>query len=210
MKYLFNFENINMNKGPIFISCSKGIQPFLSEEISSLGFPVIHEAFAGILTKGGLDDARPLNLFLRTAHRVLYLLSEFKAKTPDELYRHLSAVAWEDYIHEDGYISVASTVDTPGIKDSRYANQKCKDAIVDRLLKKYGRRPDSGPEKDSTVIHLHWKDDSCAVYIDTSGEPLSRRGYRKIPFKAPLQETLAAALIMATKYNGKGNFVNPM
>lgn len=199
-----------MNKDIIFISCSKGIQPYLSEEIRSLGFPVVHEAFAGVLTKGGLDDAMALNLYLHTAHRVLYLLSEFKARTPDELYRHLSAVAWEDHIHEDGYISVASTVDTPSIKDSRYANQRCKDAIVDRLLKKYGRRPDSGPEKDSAVIHLHWKDDSCAVYIDTSGEPLSKRGYRKIPFKAPLQETLASALILASKWNAKENFVNPM
>jgi 23S rRNA G2445 N2-methylase RlmL len=199
-----------MNSGPIFISCSRGIQPFLSEEIRSLGFPVIHEAFAGILSKGDLDDAMTLNLSLRTAHRVLFLLSEFNARTPDDLYRHLSSIAWEDYIHEDGYISVTSTVNTPSIKDSRYANQKCKDAVVDRIHNKYGRRPDSGPDRDRIVIHLHWQDDRCSVYIDTSGEPLSRRGYRKIPFTAPLQETLASALILASKWNNQGNFVNPM
>ena len=78
-----------MNKDIIFISCSKGIQPYLSEELRSLDFPVVHEAFAGVLTKGGLDDAMALNLFLRTAHRVLYLLSEFKARTSDELYRQI-------------------------------------------------------------------------------------------------------------------------
>jgi putative N6-adenine-specific DNA methylase len=87
---------------------------------------------------------------------------------------------------------------------------KCKDAIVDRIRGKCGRRPDSGPDKNSVVVHLYWKEDRCSVYFDTSGIALSMRGYRKIPMTAPMQETLAAAVIMATGWNGKSNFVNPM
>ena len=199
-----------MKKNRIFITCPKGIQPYLAAEIRSLGFPVINESVSGVETVGTLQDSMRLNLWLRTGHRVLYLLSAFPAATPDDLYRETAKVPWEDYIDEDGYISITSTVDTPTITDSRFANLKCKDAIADRFTKKFGRRPDSGPDRDRAVVHLHWKDESCALYIDTSGEPLSKRGYRKIPLKAPLQETLAAAIVMATSWSDSGNFINPM
>ena len=155
-------------------------------------------------------DAMRLNLLIRTGHRVLFLLETFHAKNPDGLYEKISRIQWEDYIPEDGYICVTSTVETPTIQDSRFANLKCKDAMVDRIKRKCGHRPDSGPKRDQTVIHLYWKDEVCLIYLDTSGEPLSKRGYRKIPLKAPMQETLAAAVILATGWKGDGNFVNPM
>jgi 23S rRNA G2445 N2-methylase RlmL len=199
-----------MKKNRIFITCPKGIQPYLAAEVRSLGFPVITESVSGVETIATLQETMRLNLWLRTGHRVLYFLSSFSAATPDDLYRETTKVPWEDYIDEDGYISITSTVDTPTITDSRFANLKCKDAIADRFMKKFGRRPDSGPERNRTVVHLHWKDESCGLYIDTSGEPLSKRGYRKIPLKAPLQETLASAIIMATGWDDSGNFINPM
>jgi len=199
-----------MEKNRIFITCPKGIQHYLASEIQSLGFPLLSESVSGVETEGTLDDTMRLNLYLRTGHRVLYLLSEFTAKTPDELYMKTAKVPWEDYIYENGYISITSTVDTPTITDSRFANLKCKDAIADRFMKKFGHRPDSGPERDQAVVHLHWKDEECCLYIDTSGEPLSKRGYRKIPLTAPLQETLASAIIIATGWHDNGNLINPM
>ena len=199
-----------MKKNRIFITCPKGLQRYLAAEARSLGFPVLSESVSGVETEGALDDTMRLNLLLRTGHRVLYLLSEFRAKTPDQLYRETAKVPWEDYIHENGYISVTSTVDTPAVNDSRFANLKCKDAIADRFTKRFGRRPDSGPERDRAVAHLHWKDEECALYIDTSGEPLTKRGYRKIPLQAPLQETLAAAIVLATGWQDNGHFINPM
>ena len=199
-----------MEKNRIFITCPKGIQPYLASEVVSLGFPVLSETVSGVETEGSLDDTMRLNLCLRTGHRVLYLLSVFSAETPEELYRETVKFHWEDYIYETGYVSVTSTVDTPTITDSRFANLKCKDAIADRFMKKFGRRPDSGPERDQAVVHLHWKDKECSLYIDTSGEPLSKRGYRKIPLAAPLQETLASAIIMATGWHDNGNLINPM
>ncbi len=199
-----------MKQSRILITCAKGITPFLKEEVLSLGFPVVSETIAGVATEGTVDDTLRLNLLLRTAHRVLFLLSDFTARDDNELYREMSEIAWEEYISEDGYVCVTSSVDNPGIIDTRYANVKCKDAIVDRIRQKCGKRPDSGPEQNRAVVNLYWKDDKCSVYIDTSGEPLSRRGYRKIPMTAPMQETLAAAVILATGWNGSGHFVNPM
>ncbi|MDD5171131.1 MAG: class I SAM-dependent RNA methyltransferase, partial [Syntrophales bacterium] len=155
-------------------------------------------------------DTMNLNLCLRTGHRVLFLIKEFRAETPDQLYYHLSRLPWEEWISSDGYLCVTSTADTPAINDTRFVNVKAKDAIVDRLREKTGQRPDSGPERTGTVVHVYWKDDHVRVFFDTSGEPLSRRGYRKIPLRAPMQETLAAGVIKATGWRGDGHFVNPM
>ncbi|MBI4684531.1 MAG: class I SAM-dependent RNA methyltransferase [Nitrospirae bacterium] len=199
-----------MKKDRILITSPKGLPPYLKEELLSLGFPIIAEYVAGIETEGSLDDTMKLNLFLRTGHRVLYHLKDFHAVNADQMYKEIRDVRWEDYLHEDGYMSVTSSVDNPTIKDSRFANQKCKDAIVDRFYAQFGRRPDSGPDQSKAVVYLYWKGNDCSLYLDTSGEPLSKRGYRKISYKAPMQETLAAALIMATGWNGNSNFINPM
>ncbi len=199
-----------MEKSKILVTCAKGIPPFLKQEILGLGFPVLSETIAGIETEGTLNDTMRLNLYLRTGHRVLFLLKEFTAVDADALYRAVSKISWENHIDEDGYFSVASSVDNPTIRDSRYANVVCKDAIADRMKERRGRRPDSGPAQDAVVVNLYWKETRCSLYLDTSGEPLSRRNYRKLPMAAPMQETLAAAVIMATGWNGGGHLVNPM
>ena len=199
-----------MEKNPIVITCPKGIPPYLKQEILSLGFPVLSETASSVETEGTLDDAPKLNLFIRTGHRVLFLIKEFKAQSPDELYEHIFRTEWEEYFQKDQYLCVTSSVDHPTIKDTRFANLKCKDAIVDRFNQKLGQRPDSGPKRDGVVVHLYWYGDQCRLFLDTSGEPLSKRGYRKIPLEAPMQETLAAATILATGWSGIGNFVNPM
>jgi len=194
----------------LLVTCPKGLAPYLGQELTALGFPVIKETVAGIETAGSLDDAMSLNLRLRTAHRVLRHLRSFEARDPDELYEALSGIEWERFIDENEYLSVHSSVDTPTIKNPLFANVKCKDAIVDRIKKIHDIRPDSGPDMTGAVVFLYWKDDSCSVYIDTSGEPLAKRGYRKVPLKAPMQETLAAGVVMATVWDGNTNFINPM
>jgi putative N6-adenine-specific DNA methylase len=199
-----------VTKSRIVITCSRGVPPYLKEEVLSLGFPVLSQGNAQVETEGTLEDTMRLNLLIRTGHRVLYLIDSFNAKNADELYKRVARISWEDYIREDSYFSVTSSVKSPSIKDSRFANVKCKDAIVDRMNEKFGRRPDSGPDRDRIVVHLYWKGDQCEFFFDTSGEPLSKRGYRKIPLKAPMQETLAAAVILAAGWKGNGNFINPM
>ncbi len=199
-----------IKKTRILITCAKGITPFLKDELTRLGFPVLSETIAGIATEGTMDDTLKLNLMLRTAQRVLFLIKEFSARDADELYRTLSKIAWEEYISEDGYVCVTSSVDNPSIRDSRYVNLKSKDAIVDRINTVRGRRPDSGHDKSNTVVNVYWKGRDGAVYLDTSGTTLSQRGYRKFPMSAPMQETLAAAVVLSTGWNGTHDFINPM
>jgi 23S rRNA G2445 N2-methylase RlmL len=199
-----------MNKSTILITCPKGIPSILAQELRSLDLPVLTELVAGIETEGTLDDAMRLNLHLRTGHRVLFLFQEFRANDANDLYQQLVKLPWEEIVPDKGYLCVTSSVDNPSINDPRFATLRCKDAIVDRIKEKTGIRPDSGPERDRSVVHLYWKDDRASVYLDTTGVPLSRRGYRKIPLNAPMQETLAAAVVLATGYDGNVDFINPM
>ena len=200
-------------KSKILVTCPKGVAPYLQAEIAALGFLVLTELDTAIQTEGSLEDTLILNLHLRTAQRVLYQLEILPVGTPDDLYRRLNNYPWEVLISASGkaaYLCVTSIVDNSFITDSRFLNLKVKDAIVDRIRDKCGSRPDSGPDKDRVVVHVYWKNDQAIVYLDTSGERLALRGYRKIPLQAPMQETLAAAVIMATGWNGEGALINPM
>lgn len=203
-------QQVFHSRSTILVSCPKGLPPFLKEEIEALGFPVLAEKEAGVETEGTLADTLRLNLHLRTGHRVLFLLRDFRASTPEELYDRLVEAPWEDFIAADGYVSVDVAVQNETIRDPRFASLRCKDAIVDRIRRERGRRPDSGPPGRGVEVFLYWKGSRASVYLNTSGAPLSRRGYRKIPLQAPMQETLAAAVIRATGWKGEGHFVNPM
>src|SRR3989339_220083 len=207
------FINPWIEKRKILITCPKGIVPWLAEEVRALGFPVLMEREAAVETEGTLADTMRLNLHIRTGHRVLFLIEAFEAENPAGLYTGIRKIPWEDFLHESGahaYLCVTSTADTPTINDGRFVNVKTKDAIVDRLVERCGLRPDSGPDRDRAVVHVYWKGSEVLAYLDTSGDPLSRRGYRKIPLAAPMQETLAAAVILAPGWKGRTSFINPM
>ncbi len=194
----------------ILVVCPKGLSDYLRAEVELHGFRPTAHFPTGVTIRGSLSDCVKLNLVLSVAHHVLMLIREFSCAHPDGLYTEVKAVDWENIIPADGYVCVTSVVHTASITDTRYANLKCKDAIVDRLTQKNGRRCNSGSERDRTVVHIYWNNDRCLLYVDTSGEPLSKRGYRKIPGIAPMQETLAAGVVRATRWNGAGSLVNPM
>ncbi|HEY5369851.1 MAG TPA: class I SAM-dependent RNA methyltransferase [Hanamia sp.] len=182
----------------------------MEKEIVQLGFKITRSFATGIEINGTLSDCIRLNLNLRCASQVLYSLKSFACKNPGELYQIVSQIQWESIIEKDGYFSVTSTVDNPTINNSLFANVKVKDAIVDRFRNKLDGRPDSGPELNKTVINLYWKEDAAEIFIDTSGETLSKHGYRRIPGKAPMLESLAAATLLASNWNLNSPFVNPM
>jgi putative N6-adenine-specific DNA methylase len=194
----------------ILIVCPKGLSDYLREEVEFHGFRPTAHFPTGVSVRGSLSDCIKLNLVLSVAHHVLMLIKEFACAHPDNLYSEVNSVDWENIIPADGYVCVTSVVHTPSITDTRYANLKCKDAIVDRMAQKNGKRCNSGSQRDRTVVHIYWNDERCLLYVDTSGEPLSKRGYRKMPGNAPMQETLAAGVVRATRFKGTGAFVNPM
>jgi len=198
------------NKSRIIVTCSNRLSPYLQQDVEGLGFKPVRVFKTGVELEGSLEDCIRLNLNLRCASQVLYSLKTFKAFTANDLYKTLVEIAWETIIPADGYFSISSNVSNETITNNLFANVKVKDAIADRFREKTGARPDSGPELNGAVIHLYWKDEDAEIFLDTSGETLSKHGYRKIPGKAPMLESLAAATILATKWDKKSPFVNPM
>ncbi len=194
----------------IVATCSAGIAPFLANELTTLGFRVGRTSETTVETEGTLADCMRMNMHLRTAHRILYTLDRFRARTPGQLYQALAGIPWERYLDPFGYFSIDKSVDTPTITDTRFASLKAKDAIVDRMRETCGRRPNTGNERDQACLFLHWIGDAASIYIDTSGESLSFRGYRRQTSEAPMRESLAAAVIMASGWNRSDPFVNPM
>ena len=194
----------------IIITCNKRLSPYLQQEVKALGFEIKRAFSTGVELQGTVNDCIKLNLNLRCASQVLYSLHSFKAENPARLYKELVDMEWESLIDFSGYFSVTSNVDNEHITTPLFANLKVKDAIVDRIKEKKNLRPNTGPELNKVVVHLYWKEDQAEIYLDTSGETLAKHGYRKHPGKAPMLEALAAATVMATGWEGKGAFVNPM
>ena len=197
-------------KSTVSITCPLGLPPYLTDEVKELGFQPTSTRDTGLEIEANLRDCMTLNYWLRTAHRVHYLIDEKPINGPEQLQEWLQELPWEDYIPEDGYFSVTSRIDHRTIENDQYANVLCKDAVADRMRDKLGSRPDSGSDLDKTVLFLFWNKDIARIFIDTSGESLSRRNYRSENVSAPMQETLAAGIIAATKWEPGQHFINPM
>ncbi|WP_026897199.1 THUMP domain-containing class I SAM-dependent RNA methyltransferase [Daejeonella oryzae] len=197
-------------KSKIVITCNKRLSPYLQQEVEALGYKITRSFSTGLELEGTLNDCIPLNLNLRCASQVLYLIKSFEAENPARLYKEVLEIEWEKLLDFTGYFSVSSNVDNETITTPLFANLKVKDAIVDRIKEIKGIRPDTGSDGNKAVVHLYWKEEKADIFIDTSGETLAKHGYRKIPGKAPMLEALACGTIMATGWDKKSPFVVPM
>ena len=195
---------------PIIISCAKQLSRWTEVEVRELGYRPIEITENTVVVCGAMRDVMRLNLMLRTAHRVLVPLLRTTCRNIRDLYKAVSSIDWENHLEPDGYFSVSSIVHNLTIRDTRIPSLYTKDAIADRMREKCQRRPDSGGENRGAAVFVYWEKDEAIIYLDTSGEPLSKRGYRRIPGSAPMQETLAAACIMATGWNRRSPFLSPM
>lgn len=195
---------------PIIISCAKELSRWTEVEVRYLGYEPIEVTENTVVVRGAMRDVMRLNLYLRTAHRVLVPLLRTTCRNIRDLYQAVYSIDWENHIEADGYFSVSSVVHNFTIRDTRIPSLYTKDAIVDRMRDKCQRRPNSGGENHGSAVFVYWERDEAIIYLDTSGEPLSKRGYRKIPGSAPMQETLAAACLMAMHWDGKTPFLSPM
>lgn len=199
------------DRSRILITCAPCTADTLEKEIQLLGYSVTAKSDLFISLEGTFEDCIKLNLYLRTAYRILFLIKNFDARDFDALYKEVNKLPWENWIPADGYLSVDSRTSLrEDVRDTRFPNLKVKDAIVDRILDKCGKRPDSGPDLTGCSVFLYWKQNDASIYLDTSGEPLYRRGYRTHINEAPLQETLASNIILNTRWDRKSHFINPM
>lgn len=194
----------------ILVTCAKGIPSLLSREIQALGLKVLREDAAVVEVQATYAEATRLCLHLRTAHRVLWPLTRARVTGPNGLFGAVIRFPWEKHLDPGGYLRVHGFVRTEAIRDERFAFLTVKDAVMDRMRDRCGRRPDSGPDDGGANLYLHWIDDQAKLYFDLAGQPLSRRGYRQQGGIAPMQEALAAAILIAGEYTGDTPLVNPM
>jgi len=197
-------------KSRIVITCHKWLAPALESEVMALGYEIEQTGQTSVMLLGTLQDCIRLNLNLRCASQVMYSLKKFTCNSPDDLYNELSSITWDKLMKPDGYFSVTSSVSHSSITNNMFANLRVKDAIVDYMRDKTNLRPSTGSELRGVVFNLFWKYDEAEIFIDTSGETLTKHGYRKLPGKAPMLEALAAATILSTKWDKTSPFINPM
>ena len=202
--------NIWKDTYPLIITCARGLVPHTSKELTRLGYGIIDSTENTVVVRGNMRDMMTLNLQLRTAHRVLVPLLRTECGNLRYLYNDVASIDWENLLEPDGYFTVNSVVRNDTVHDTRMPSLTTKDAIADRMRDRCGGRPDSGRETHGAAVFIFWQDNELIIYLDTTGEPLSKRGYRKLPGPAPMQETLAAGCILASEWDANSPFISPM
>ena len=188
-----------MNSLELFLPCAAGVEDYLLSEVQRItGCDDIKKQRGGVAVRASWRDAMLLNLHSRVSQRVLVMLSCTNYRNEQDLYRAASDVAWEVWFTPRKSIKVEVTAQHSPLTSLNFAALKIKDAVCDRFRQKAnGIRPDVDTRRPDVRIYTHLSTDLCTLYIDTSGEPLFKRGWREDTGDAPLKETLAAAMLAA-------------
>jgi putative N6-adenine-specific DNA methylase len=194
----------------LFATCGRGIEPILADELRALGAADIEPGRGGVSFRGDRALLYRANLWLRTAVRVLRPILEADVTSPDELYDAVRGLDWSQYLTPDHTLAVDCNVRDSKLTHSKYAALRVKDAICDQFVDRVGRRPSVDVEEPMVGLNLHVYRDHAVLSLESSGESLHKRGYRPILTRAPLNEALAAALVLRTGWKGDVPFVDPL
>jgi putative N6-adenine-specific DNA methylase len=191
-----------MNQLQLFLPCAAGVEDYLAPEIlriTRLPPGCVTKQRGGVAVRTSLNDAMQLNLYCRLAQRVLVLVAHTEYRSEQDLYRAAMAVQWERWFTPRESIKIEVTAQHSPLTSLNFAALKVKDAVCDRFREvANGVRPNVDTQWPDVRIYVHLTTDACSLYIDTSGEPLFKRGWREDKGDAPLKETLAAAMIAAS------------
>ena len=196
----------------LFLPCAAGVEDFLAEEahaLTGLQGEDLRVLRGGVLMRASWRDAQLLNLHSRLAQRVLIELSHTQYRNEQNLYDAASQVAWEIWFTPKQSFKVEVTAQHSPLTSLNFAALKVKDAIADRFRAKRGERPDVDTRWPDVRIYVHLTTEHATLYMDTSGEPLFKRGWREDKGDAPLKETLAAAMIAASGWDGSTPLYDP-
>ncbi len=187
-----------------------GLEEVLAEEIKQIGGNDVEIFNRAVEYKGDVRLLYKSNLWLRTAIDVLLPLSKFQANNEEELYNKVQKINWSNYITSEKTFSINPIVHSSIFTHSHYASLKVKDAIVDQLREKKGRRPNIDTENPDVKIMLRISENKCSLLLNSSGESLFKRGYRTYGGVAPINEVLAAGIIGISEWDTRTPFVDPM
>ena len=188
----------------------KGLEPVLRDELLSLGAENVEMGTRMVSFEGDLELMYRANLCLRTALRILKPIEKFTANDPDELYDIVRDIAWEKYMTPQTTFAIDTTVNSEDFNHSRFVTYRVKDGIVDHFRDLQGERPSIRVTGYDLLFNVHIDGDRVTISLDSSGEPLSKRGYREEQTEAPINEVLAAGIIMTTGWRGESDFADPM
>ncbi len=194
----------------LFVTCPQGIEPLLCLELQELGFTTLHAGYRGVyVNECSFSDIYKINYRSRLASRVLLPIHRFLCYDKNSLYREASKINWLQYIPDGKTIAIDGNVNHEELRNSLYAVQVVKDAICDQLREKRGRRPNVETSNPDVQLNLFIHHKKGVISFDTSGMPLNKRGYRQESVEAPLQETMAAALLKIAEYKGDEILLDP-
>ena len=187
-----------------------GLEPVLANELTQLGAKNVQVGRRMVSFTGDKEMMYRANFQLHTAIRILKPIKHFKALSADDVYEGVKNIDWTEYLSLDKTFAVDSVVFSEEFRHSKFVAYKVKDAIVDQFREKTGNRPNISVSNPDMRLHIHIAEDQCTLCLDSSGESLHRRGYRQESVEAPLNEVLAAGMILMTGWRGETDFIDPM
>ncbi|MBN1180742.1 MAG: methyltransferase [Bacteroidales bacterium] len=187
-----------------------GLEQVLADELKEIGAENIKTGNRIVYFSGNQSVMYKANMYLRCALRILLPIYNFRANNDQELYKKIYNYQWNQHMTYNDTFAIDSVVNSKIFTHSKYIALKCKDAIVDQFRDNSGKRPSINTDNPAIRINLHISEDRCTISLDTSGESLYKRGYRKERGVAPINEVLAAGMVRLTGWKGDTNFIDPM
>lgn len=188
-----------------------GLEEVLATELTNLGAQDVVAGVRNVSFVGDKGFMYKANIALRTAIRILKPIKRFKVFDEDDLYKKIQQIEWERYMTVDSTFAIGAVVNSKNFTtNSHYISLKSKDAIADYFRHKYHKRPNVDVKHPDLKIHVHIQKDFCSISLDSSGDSLHKRGYRNLTNIAPINEVLAAGLVLLSGYSGDCNFIDPM
>ena len=187
-----------------------GFEEILAKELRNLGAGNVKEGVRSVFFEGDTGFMYKANLCLRTAIKIVKPIHSFRVRNEDDLYRKIYSMDWFNYLSIDTTFAIDATVNSDNFTHSLYVSQKTKDAIVDKFRDTDGSRPDVDIKFPDVRINIHIQNDQCNVALDSSGRSLHQRGYRTATNIAPINEVLAAGLLLLSGWDGQSDFLDPM
>lgn len=187
-----------------------GFEEILSKELQQLGAQKVQKGVRSVSFYGDLGFLYKCNLALRTATRILLPIKDFDVREKEHLYRGVKGIAWDNYLTPDMTFKIEVTEHQSIFKNSNYIGMLAKDAIVDQFREQTSERPSVEKDFSDVIIHIHIDRTKCSVSLDSSGHSLHHRGYRTQTNIAPINEVLAAGILLLSGWNGQSDFLDPM
>lgn len=187
-----------------------GFEEILAKELRNLGAGNVEEGVRSVFFEGDTGFMYKANLCLRTAIKIVKPIHSFRVRDENDLYKKIYAMDWFDYLSTSTTFAIDATVNSENFTHSLYVSQKTKDAIVDKFRDTDGSRPDVDIKFPDVRINIHIQNDQCNVALDSSGRSLHQRGYRTATNIAPINEVLAAGLLLLSGWDGQCDFLDPM